>query len=231
MTKVFVSTAALLMTAGATTAFAADDDNDGYDDMTGEPVSTEETTTTTEDTSTSTTTTSTTTTAAGSSNPYTMGISVPLIGSDFLSFVELLDPTDGPIATPIPTANLLWALGDNWLDLGLGLRVTSGPDPAMPMDNKTTVGMLFDVGYRMMKPTKGRVMPFLKPFVQLGIGDFGAAGDTLILGAGATLGVDVMIVEQFTLGAEIGGGLATSDGFDTFRLGTTTSTLNATIWW
>ncbi len=224
MEKLFVSTAALIVTAGATTAFAADDDNDGYDDITGEPVSTEETTTTTEDTSTATTTT--TSTAAGSSNPYTMGISVPLIGSDFSALAAALGGELG-----IPTANLLWALGDNWLDLGVGLRVAKEAPEPPATDAATTIGLELDVGYRMMKPTKGRVMPFLKPFIQFGIADFDAAGDTLILGAGATLGVDVMIVEQFTLGAQIGLGIRTDTAFDTFNLSTGTSALNATIWW
>jgi len=227
MTKLFISSAALILCAGAGTAFAADNDNDGYDDDTGDPVNDGnilgDNTGDSGDGDGGGDTSNDPPGDGGGDSGYTMGISVPLIGFDLGSFSD----------DDLSTANILWALGENWLELGVGLSVVKTADSMTtpPVEGETAVGMLLRAGYRMMKPTKGRVMPFLKPFVEFGISDFGAAGDTIILGAGATLGVDVLVFDQFTLGAQIGAGFRTSDAFNTFSISTDTSALNATIWW
>jgi hypothetical protein len=231
MNKFLVSSTALILCAGSGIALAGDDDHDGYDDMTGEAVAPDD----------STDTTAHTTDDGGMSgdgngavagggggDAYKMGISVPLIGSDFSVLAGALGGDLG-----ISTANLLWAMGKNWLDLGIGFSVqTVAADPGPPIvDKRTAVGFELDAGYRMMKPTKGRVMPFLKPFLQFGVKDFDSAGDHIILGAGATLGVDVLVFDQFTLGAQIGAALRTDDTFNSMSITTGTSSLNATIWW
>lgn len=225
MNKLLVSSTALILCAGSGMALAADDDHDGYDDMTGEAVSAEETMETTSDDGGGGGDTGGggDVGGGGEGGAYKMGISVPLIGFDL----------GGLLGGGISTANFLWAMGDNWLDLGVGLSVAKDAgDPGPPaVEGSTKVGFELDVGYRMMKPTKGRVMPFLKPFIQFGIGNFDGAGDNIILGAGATLGVDVLVFDQFTLGAQIGLGLRTENTFDTFDISTGTSNLNATIWW
>lgn len=232
MKNLLASSAALILCAGAGTAFAADDDGDGYDDITGEAVSLDDSDESSADDDDGGDTSSGGGMMSGNNNgggggdggKYKMGISVPLIGFDF----------SGLLGDEIQTANLLWAVGENWLELGVGLSVekTAGdPTTTPPTEDETAVGFLLRGGYRMMKPTKGRVMPFLKPFLEFGISNFSAAGDTIILGAGATLGVDVLVFDQFTLGAQIGAGFRTSDAFNTFAIATDTSTLNATIWW
>ncbi|MBL4632738.1 MAG: hypothetical protein JKY56_02635 [Kofleriaceae bacterium] len=142
------------------------------------------------------------------------------------------------ISTAFPTggdtgrASLLWGLDtDTYLDIAFGFNINKGPDPAMPMDSATTIGTDIGVGYRMYKPSEGKIRPYMEPLVRLAIGDFSEAGDTLTLGVGAIMGVDYALMDQFTLGVGIGAGIVFADSFDTISLGLFTNNINATFWW
>ena len=146
------------------------------------------------------------------------------------------------ISTVFPTggdgaaANVLYGLdAETFLNIRFGFDFEKGavPDPMNPGMNtdETRVGTFVGVGYRMYKPTKGRIRPYLEPGGFIAIGDFSAAGDTMALGVDAVLGVDFALMDQFTLGMGIGGALTFSDSFDTIDLGLFTQSINATFWW
>jgi hypothetical protein len=158
----------------------------------------------------------TTTSTGGGDGSYKMGI-------------ETAFPTGGDGAH----ANFLWAMGKNWLDVSLGVDFSKTPDQAGPpaVEGKTAFGVDIGVGYRMVKPMKGKLSPYLEPAVTLGISDFANAGDTIALSVGATMGVTYEVIPQFTLGTGIGGGLLFADKFKTINFGLFTTSITAGFWW
>jgi opacity protein-like surface antigen len=199
---------ALVLTASANLAMAQDEDPFDSDfDSEAEPEST---------TPEPQATTSTESASAGGP---TMGISTVF-------------PTGGDGAA----ANLLWGLDtETFLNIRFGFDFEKGavPDPMNPgmTTDETRVGTFVGVGYRMYKPTEGRIRPYLEPGGFIAIDDFSNAGDTMALGFEAVLGVDFALMDQFTLGMGIGGALTFSDSFDTIDLGLFTQSINATFWW
>ncbi len=132
----------------------------------------------------------------------------------------------------LPTADMLYGLdADTYLDLKIGVNFNKKADPMNAGESISTFGIDFAVGYRMYKPTEGKIRPYLKPFGQVAVGDFSAAGDTLAFAAGAAMGVDYALMEQFTLGVDVGAQLSFRDSFDTISFGLSTSNVNATFWW
>jgi hypothetical protein len=183
------------------------------DDVEGGTDATEETTTETTEVSTETTTTTSNTTtteggAAGAGHQY--GIEA--------AFNAAADE---------PAVHLLYNLGGNYLDLGLGLAVESEAETAWNLE--------LELGYRMMRTMVGRVQPYIKPLVVLAIADTGVEGsDTLLsFGAGAAFGVDYELFPQFTLGTEVGGAIVytNTDPDATIAFELTTAALKATFWW
>ncbi len=143
------------------------------------------------------------------------------------------------ISTAFPTggdnahANILWGLdAETYLDITFGFNIakTAG-DPVAMTEDATTIGTDIGVGYRMYKPSEGKIRPYIEPLVQLAIRDFSEAGDTLTLGVGAVMGVDYALLDQFTVGVGIGAGIVFTDSFDTIDLGLFTNSINATFWW
>lgn len=156
----------------------------------------------------------------------------PAASSEGGDFFKMAISTTFPTGGDAGRANLLWGLdAETYLDISFGFNINKGLDPAMPMDSKTTIGTDIGVGYRMYKPTEGKIRPYLEPLFQLAINDFSEAGDTLTLGAGAIMGVDYALLDQFTVGVAIGGGITFADSFDTIGLGLFTRSINATFWW
>ncbi len=156
--------------------------------------------------------------AAASGGPYKMGISTAF-------------PTGGDAAA----ANLLWGLGaDVYLDIRFGLNFFTGEqyDPINDVYNDVTIfGTEIGVGYRMYKPLKGRIRPYLEPMIAINIADFSAFADTLSLGVGAMLGVDLIVIDQFTLGTGIGAQLSFADSFGAIDFHLLTNYINATFMW
>lgn len=146
------------------------------------------------------------------------------------------------ISTAFPTggdggaANVLYGLdAETFLNIRFGFDINKGVvvdpmDPTMTT-NETAVGLFAGAGYRMYKPTEGKIRPYLEPGGFIAISDFSEAGDTLALGVDVVMGVDYALMDQFTLGVGIGGGLTFSDSFDTIDIGLFTQSINATFWW
>ena len=205
--------AALLATSFASTALAQDEDpiagTDGTDEWSdSDPTATSEPET-----------------AASSDAPSSSG-DAPSMG----------------FATAFPTggdggaANILYGMDANtFLNIRFGFDFNKGTvvdpmDPTMTSD-ATTVGFFAGAGYRMYKDTKGKIRPYLEPGGFISASDFSAFGDTLALGVDAILGVDYALMDQFTLGMGIGGGLTFSNSFKDINLGLFTQSINATFWW
>lgn len=142
------------------------------------------------------------------------------------------------ISTAFPTggdgtaANILYGLGgENWLDLRIGVNFSKSEEDPVTMTGGTEFGIDLGVGYRMYKPSKGKIRPYLEPAVFFGIDDFSAAGDTMFLALAAIMGVDYALMDQFTLGVGVGAGLSFVDKFKTIDFGLFTTSINATFWW
>jgi hypothetical protein len=142
------------------------------------------------------------------------------------------------IATAFPTggdggaANILYGLGgENWLDLRLGVNFSKSEEDPVTMTGGTAFGIDLGVGYRMYKPVKGKIRPYLEPAVFFSIDDFSAAGDTMALSLAALMGVDYALMDQFTLGVGVGAFLAFNDKFKTIDFGLFTTSITATFWW
>ncbi len=148
------------------------------------------------------------------------------------------------IATAFPTggdvvANVIYFLdADTALDVGLGLTLATGGggaadpmDPAAAGGDDTVIGFSVRAGYRMLKPLSGRIRPYLEPQVILGVDSISELGDTLSFGAGAQLGVELMLLDQFTLGTGVGAALTTSESFDSIALGLNTANITASFYW
>jgi hypothetical protein len=141
--------------------------------------------------------------------------------------IETAFPTGGDGAH----ANFLWGMGKNMLDLGIGIDFVH-TDVADPMTgDKTTFGVDLFAGYRMYKPMKGKLHPYLEPAIHFGIPSFSHAGDTMVLGVGAMFGVNYEIIPQFTLGTGIGAGLNFSNKFKDINFGLITASITAGFWW
>jgi hypothetical protein len=147
-------------------------------------------------------------------------------------------PTMG-ISTAFPTggdggaANILYGMGgENWLDLRLGVNFSKGvEDPITMTGGDSVFGVDLGLGYRMYKPVKGKIRPYLEPAVFFGIDDFSAAGDTMFLALAALMGVDYALMDQFTLGVGVGAGLSFTQKFKAIDFGLFTTSINATFWW
>jgi hypothetical protein len=134
----------------------------------------------------------------------------------------------------LPAIHMLYNLGGNYLDLvaGVGFDNTS-PETG---DSVTDFTLVLGAGYRMYKDMDGRIHPYLEPFAQFALISNGddADPDITSFGAGAMLGVDFMVFDQFTLGAAFGAGLdytMVKDVANTLSVGVFTTSLNATLWW
>jgi hypothetical protein len=126
--------------------------------------------------------------------------------------------------------HLLYNLGGNYLDVGLGLAFVSAAD--------TEWNLELELGYRMMRPLVGRVQPYIKPLVVLTVESAppapGADSETeLGFGVGAAFGVDYELFPQFTLGTEVGAALLyqDTDPDATISVALVTAALKATFWW
>ncbi len=146
--------------------------------------------------------------------------------------------TSFPTGGDLGAANVLYGLdADTFLDIRFGFNFSKGEvstnDPMDPTatTSETSVGLFAGAGYRMYKPTKGKIRPYLEPGAFISIANFSEAGDTLALGLNAVMGVDYALMDQFTLGMAVGGALNFSDSFETISLGLLTQSINATFWW
>ncbi len=213
--KTFIASCVVLF-ALAGTAAAQDDDDMG---MGGDTGGGGDTSMGTGDSGSSSSGTADTSNAGSSDDgAYKMGISTTW-------------PTGGA-----PTADILYSLGGaNWLDLSLGINFNKGTDPATMMSS-SRFGIDLGVGYRMYKENKGAIRPYLEPAAFITIGDFSDAGNTMQLGVGALMGVDLQVLPQLTFGTGIGAGLTFGDGAgaglgDAISFGLLTASINATFWW
>lgn len=218
MNKLIAAGAALLAFTG--TAVADDLDGDGLDDLTGEAVLTIDDTETPSD-SGSTDEPAAAPAAAGADGPK-MGIEASFnsVGS-----VGLLRDS--------PLIHLLYNLGGNYLDIFSGLSFTNtSPDMG---ESNTEIILNLGGGYRMYKDMDGRIHPYLEPYLLFTLfnDNDDTVDDSIRIEAGAMLGVDFAVYDQFSLGAALGAGLAfvTSDAGSEFSIFTYTTSVNATFWW
>jgi hypothetical protein len=130
-----------------------------------------------------------------------------------------------------PVAHVLYNLGGNYLDAQLLFNIDNlAPDPG---ESTTILTFGVGVGYRMYKDMDGRIHPYLEPAVSFALSTDDTQGKPKTIGAGAELGVDFQLFDQFTLGAAVGAGLSYTfaDGLNELQLGLHTTSINATFWW
>ena len=171
-------------------------------------------------------------TTASAGDGLKMGISVPLFrGFDLGGLAGLagVEPT-------FQTAKVLYALdADTWLNLSLGVNFANTGDSVdsmgNPIEGATSFGLALGVGYRMYKPMKGKVRPYLEPSISLQAADIGEISDELGLALGALMGIDYALWEQFTIGAGVGARLNMLNAFDSTSFNLFTADINATFWW
>jgi hypothetical protein len=151
------------------------------------------------------------------------------------------DPTMG-IETELngaadsPALHLLYNLGGNYLDAVVALAINNtSPDGG---DSTTAFVIGIGAGYRMYKDMDGRIHPYLEPYLSFAIANDNddTTVNTIDIGAGAMLGVDFMLFDQFTVGAALGGGLDFEIDSDPAKanilsIGVYTTSVNATFWW
>ena len=131
----------------------------------------------------------------------------------------------------LPVANALYFLDPNTaLNLALGISLSSVEAPP-PEDRTTVFGILLGAGYRMYKPLSGRVRPFLEPGGAFSIANFDEAGETMALNLYAVMGVEFVVVDQFTLGTGVGATLTFANEFKNISFGLITNPIIATIYW
>lgn len=131
----------------------------------------------------------------------------------------------------IGAAHFLYNVGGNYLDLIVGINLINvSPEVG---DGTTVFELDLGLGYRMYNDMDGRIHPYLEPFVNFGLSTDEATGEPKNIGAGAMLGVDFMLFDQFTLGAQVGGALnfQLTEPANTLSIGLFTSSINATFWW
>jgi hypothetical protein len=213
MKKLFATTALLLASTG--TAFAQTDDL-GDETTTDDSVYTENTTTTTTNTNTP-------------SNDTSMSSGTGGVGGKQMAIATELNTTAG-----VPVLHFMYALGENYLDIEALLAITNVSPEAG--DGTTDFQFGVGVGYRMYKDMDGRIHPYLEPYIQFALSQFGddTVADETDIGAGANLGVDFMLFDQFTIGAALGAGLnfnIASDVANTLSIGVYTTSINAAFWW
>jgi hypothetical protein len=132
----------------------------------------------------------------------------------------------------VPSANILYNLGGNWLDLSLAFNMRN-TSPEMG-DGTTEISVGIAVGYRMYRETTGRIRPYLEPFVAFGfVNEDADPAKPIDIGLGAMLGVDFVLFDQLTVGAGVGAALdfQIAEGANTFGFGLFTTAINATFWW
>ncbi len=134
-----------------------------------------------------------------------------------------------------PRIHLLKAIGANYLDLSVGFNFANLSPPG-PAPSRSILGLELSAGYRLYKDMSGRIHPYLEPLVEFGSQSDDLAGNPKHVGAGAQFGVDLMLLDQFTLGAAIGGGLdfasrSIGNPRSAFTIFVFTTSINATFWW
>jgi hypothetical protein len=125
--------------------------------------------------------------------------------------------------------------GSNYLDLAVGFDLLT----VMPEGGDTELlwNLRLLAGYRMYKPLTGRIRPFLEPFGTFQyidfVGDDDPEDNPIVIGAGALLGADFELFEQFTLGTAVGAAatFTITDGGNLLELGLLTAAIRATFWW
>jgi hypothetical protein len=134
----------------------------------------------------------------------------------------------------IPAVHLLYNLGGNYIDAIVSLDIENhAPEVG---DGFTSFGLGIGVGYRMYNDMDGRIHPYLEPYLSFNLNNSGqdTVPNETDIGAGAMLGVDFQLFDQFTLGAALGGGLnysIISDTENVLSIGVYTTSVNATFWW
>jgi hypothetical protein len=130
-------------------------------------------------------------------------------------------------------ARVLKALsGGNYLDLALSLDY-SNTNPDGPGSSISTFSLGATAGYRMYKEMNGRIHPYISPYLGLGVTDDDAMGNPKLLEAGGLLGVDFLLLDQFTLGAAVGAALRYTifEDRNVLNFNLFTTWINATFWW
>jgi hypothetical protein len=213
MKKLFATTALLLASTG--TALAQ------TDDLTDDTTTTSDDSVYTENTNTTTTNTP--------SNDTAMSSGTGGAGGKQMAIATELNTT-----ADVPVLHFLYDLGGNYLDIQALLAITNVSPEAG--DGTTDFQFGVGVGYRMYKDMDGRIHPYLEPYVNFALSQFGddTVADETDIGAGANLGVDFMLFDQFTIGAAVGAGLnfnIASDVANTLSIGVYTTSINAAFWW
>jgi hypothetical protein len=116
--------------------------------------------------------------------------------------------------------------------VGFDIHKSDGNAMAMPPTmSGTTVALTAGLGYRLYKHHTARVHTYLEPAVVLSSADLGSIGDNLTIGAGASLGVECMFTEWFSVRGQAGAQLAVGNKFKDIELTTATSGLYANMYW
>jgi hypothetical protein len=128
-------------------------------------------------------------------------------------------------------AHVLKALaGGNYVDIGAGVDFANvSPKNG---DSKSVFELDVFAGYRMYKDVQGRIHPYVEPVLSLGVSTDEAMGEPKKIGLAGLLGVDFLLLDQFTLGAAVGGGFnyITAQNGSILNFGLFTSSVNATFW-
>ena len=116
--------------------------------------------------------------------------------------------------------------------VGFDLHKSDGNAMAMPPTmGGTTFALTAGLGYRMYKHHTARVHTYLEPAIQLSSADLGSIADNLTIGAGASIGVECMFTEWFSVRGQAGAQLAVGNKFKDIELTTATSGLFANMYW
>lgn len=116
--------------------------------------------------------------------------------------------------------------------VGFDLHKSDGNAMAMPPTmGGTTFALTAGVGYRLYKHHTARVHTYLEPALVLSSADLGSIGDNLTIGAGASIGVECMFTEWFSVRGQAGAQLAVGNKFKDIELTTATSGLYANMYW
>jgi hypothetical protein len=116
--------------------------------------------------------------------------------------------------------------------VGFDFHRTDGDGMAMPaVKSGTTTALTAGLGYRLYKHHTARVHTYLEPAVVLSSADLGGVADNLTIGAGASLGVECMFTEWFSVRGQAGAQLAIGKQLNNIELTTATSGLYANMYW
>jgi hypothetical protein len=216
MKKLFATTALLLASTGTALAQTDDVPDDTTTTDTSGGIYTENAT-------------ANTSTESSNTNDTSMSSGTGGAGGKQMAIATELNTT-----ADVPVLHFLYDLGGNYLDIQALLAITNVSPEAG--DGTTDFQFGLGVGYRMYKDMDGRIHPYLEPYVNFALAQFGddTVADETDIGAGANLGVDFMLFDQFTIGAAVGAGLnfnIASDVANTLSIGVYTTSINAAFWW